>query len=361
MAIVASPEFLQTQSYAAQRLRYQQEDFTPNGEGVMGQADFRVSQRGAGANMSVDIAAGAAIVRGDSIARQGLYHVVNDATINAAVSANASGNPRIDIVTVQCSDSTDSGSGTDVSTINVIAGTPTGGATLDNRSGAAAIPNNQLHLADVLVANGAVSILDASIRSRRPFGKLVVPPLVGFADVDQVPMLPVYQPQTDLGNGFLAANVDLRQAAALHWLPKRIVNATRIRWEYVQGGTATTGNYIFAIYDASGRQVAATASTAFAGAANARNARSEPLLATTTFEAGMYYVLFGQDNGAAGSVFLNAIDLGFGQAPVPNVLLGSIAAGVTLPATNTILGLGDLNTGVAANFGYIPHCSLSVG
>src|SRR5512147_1211922 len=245
MTIVNYPEFLQTQSYTASRLRFQQEDFTPAGEGVMGQSDFRVAQRGAGANMSVDIAAGSAVVRGDTIARQGFYHVVNDATINAAITSNSSGNPRVDRVTLQCSDSTDSGSGTDISVINVLAGTPVGGATLDNLNGAQNIPNNQLHLADVVVANGAASITDANIRSRRTFAKPLIPPLVGLTDVDQVPFLPIGSPlMQDAACNIGNTNY---QSAALFQLPRRIVGATKLRWRYVQNSTAAaTGNYIFA-------------------------------------------------------------------------------------------------------------------
>jgi hypothetical protein len=250
-----TPEFLQDAAgtYSAQRLRYQQEMFTPSGEGVNGQADMRVSQRGAGVNMSVDIAAGDAIVRGDSQTRPGPLPHHNDAVVNAAITANASGNPRIDRVWLQLSDATDSGSGTDTSVFVVSPGTPTAAASLDNLNGAAAIPNNVLHLADVLVANGAASIADASIRSRRTFTKPIIPPLAGLTDVDQVPMMPAPGLVVGNSNAVFTTVLNNFQSAALHILPRRIVGATKLRWRYGQAATtAYTGNYIFAIYDASG-------------------------------------------------------------------------------------------------------------
>ncbi len=367
MAIVTYPSFLQTQTYSASKLRYQQEQFTPNGEGAHGQADFRVSQRGAGANMSVDVAAGDATVRGESITRQGLYHVVNDATINATITANASGNPRIDRVLLSVADSTDSGSGSDTSTITVLAGTPTGGATLDNLSGAAAIPTNALHLADVVVATGAVSIVDANIRSRRSFARPLIPPLVGLTDTDMVPMIPA--PGLRISDAAIAANSVLTgwQAAALHQLPRRIVGATKLRWRYGQpAGTAYTGNYIFAIFDASGRQVAATASTAFAGAVNTVQVRSEALTATTTFEAGWYYVFYGITTSAgAGTAITTGTILSDTAATtitptIPGLAFRTTSGGVTLPATGTILGMTDVGATAAVTAGMsIPTIALS--
>lgn len=377
MAIVNYPEFLQTQSYTASRLRFQQEDFTPAGEGVMGQSDFRVAQRGAGANMSVDIAAGSAVVRGDTIARQGFYHVVNDATINAAITSNSSGNPRVDRVTLQCSDSTDSGSGTDISVINVLAGTPVGGATLDNLSGAQNIPNNQLHLADVVVANGAASITDANIRSRRTFAKPLIPPLVGLTDVDQVPLVPAAGLAV-ISNAALSVSHTTLQTAILVTIPRRIVGATKLRWRYAQNSAAAmTGNYIFAIYDASGRAVAATSSTAFTGATSSIQVRSEALTATTTFEAGAYYLFMGNTATTASST-IGFVGVGppaaatgetIGGSGVastllagqPGVLLKNASGGVTLPAAGTILGMQDIGTVAGTNaVAGIPVVSLSV-
>jgi hypothetical protein len=368
MTIVTYPEFLQDQTYAASRLRYQQESLTPNGEGVInGQADYRVSQRGAGANMSVDVAAGAAYVRGDSGTRPGLWHIVNDATINAAIGANASGNPRIDRILLQLNDATDLGSGTDISTITVLAGTPTGGATLDNLSGAGAVPNSALLLADVVVANGAATIVDANIRSRRTFSKPLVPPLVGLTDTDQVPMMPFPGLVVGNSNAVFTTVLNNFQSAALHILPRRIVGATKLRWRYGQAATtAYTGNYIFAIYDASGRLVAATASTAIGGAINTWRVESVSLTATTTFEAGMYYVFFGNAlAGGSGNCTTTGVTLGDSAGTntgpnAPGLALRNTSGGVTLPATNTILGMTDIGAQTTSAAGVtVPSVTLS--
>jgi len=164
-----TPEFLQTKRYSAQRTRAMLQAM-PLQEGVvpysLSAVPFKVSQRAAGANMTVDIAGGDAWVMGDSLARQGLYHVVNDATFNLAVPANASGNPRLDQVVLKVNDTMHGGVG-DTASLEIVQGTATGGATLDNRSGAAGLPNTAMRCADILVPASASSIVDANIRDRR--------------------------------------------------------------------------------------------------------------------------------------------------------------------------------------------------
>lgn len=169
MALVSYPEFLQTRTYSAAQMRHLMKQLGVQ-EGVLGATDFDPSQRGAGANMSVDIAAGDALVQGDDVTRQGLYHVVNDAVVNAPIAAAHATLPRIDQVILHVYDSTVVGV-SDVPLIEVVTGTPTAGATLDNRNGAAALPNNAIRLADVLVGAAVVTILDANIRDRRPWAR----------------------------------------------------------------------------------------------------------------------------------------------------------------------------------------------
>lgn len=171
---LATPEYLQTKTYVAERDRFVNQHGAPIQEGVVANTDYptplKVTQRGAGANMSVDVASGPGWVKGDASARSGLYHVHNQGVVNVPVAANASGSPRIDQIVLHIYDTVDiAGSGTDTPALEIVQGTATGGATLDNRSGAAALPANAIRLADVLVANGAASILDASIRDRRPW------------------------------------------------------------------------------------------------------------------------------------------------------------------------------------------------
>jgi hypothetical protein len=157
--------------YSALDLR-RSEIIGPVQEGVYGQFDFAVNQRGAGANMSVDIAAGGfAAIQGDSVAAQGLYITGAGPTINEAIAAADPTNPRIDIVIVEVLDNVHDASGGNLARTRVITGTPTAGATLNNRSGVAALPGSALLLGDVLVGAAAGSITNAVIRDRRKWAR----------------------------------------------------------------------------------------------------------------------------------------------------------------------------------------------
>jgi hypothetical protein len=140
-------------------------------EGIVGVTDAKVAQRGAGANQTVDVPAGAMWITIDTGTRNGVGHVYNDATANVAVSASNATNPRIDQLVCRWNDSSiPTGSG-NVPTFEVVTGTATAGATLDNRTGAAALPNDCLRLADILVPATSTSVVTANIRDRRPWAR----------------------------------------------------------------------------------------------------------------------------------------------------------------------------------------------
>lgn len=335
------------------------------GEGVWTYPSWLVVQRGAGANMSVDIGMDeSALVRGDAVTLQGLYTVApHSATINEAITTSDPTNPRVDRVILELQDNTHDASGQNRAQTRVVAGTPSAGATLDNLTGAAAVPSSAMLLADVLVGAGVTSITNANIRDRRPF-QAAIPPLL--TDVDMVafvppPVLEVHQAGSVVT--ITHALNDLFQAAALMWLPRRIVAATRIRWRYQQGNTnAMVGNYVLGIYDASGRKIIDTGAVAWAGAADTFQSASVTITATT-FEPGAYYVLFGNDssqgtaryNGVRTEVVLTQA-LG---AFTPNMALRSTTGGTTAPTT--ILGFTDVNGAGAANGLTVPIVALSVG
>lgn len=139
------------------------------GEGVLTAFDLDVDQRAAGANMSVDVSAGAAWVKGDDDANaQPTYRVRNDATVNVAIAGADASKPRIDRVVARVYDQAFAGASLTWD-IEVITGTPTTGATLTNLSGAAAVPNTALLLANVLVPAAASSIVTADIGDVRPY------------------------------------------------------------------------------------------------------------------------------------------------------------------------------------------------
>lgn len=131
------------------------------GEGVVGSGDMAVAQRGAGANMSVDIAAGVAWVKGDDSALQPTYRCYNDSTVNIAVTAADASNPRIDIVIAEVRDAAFAGVSTDWRP-RVVAGTPAGSPAVP------ATPNNAIKLADVSVPALDTTIGTAQITDRRP-------------------------------------------------------------------------------------------------------------------------------------------------------------------------------------------------
>lgn len=141
-------------------------------EGPTSLSSYTVAQRGAGANMSVDIAASTgpgAIIQGDSVTQQGRYVIPpHSAVINEAIATADGSNPRIDTVILEVKDDTSDASGANLTQTRVLTGTPTAGATLANRNGAAALPNTALALADVLVGTGVGSITTANCQDTRP-------------------------------------------------------------------------------------------------------------------------------------------------------------------------------------------------
>jgi hypothetical protein len=144
-------------------------------EGVLTAGSFEVVQRGAGANMSVDIAASTgdgAIVKGDAVTAQGLYFAApHTAVINEVIAAADATNPRIDQVILEIKDNQHDASGSNLVQTRVVTGTPTVGATLANRTGAAALPASALRLADVLVGAAAATVTNSVIRDRRTWAR----------------------------------------------------------------------------------------------------------------------------------------------------------------------------------------------
>lgn len=146
-------------------------------EGVLASTDFRTTAAAAG-GMRVDVAAGTAAIKGDSgVAAaglsQGLYIAVNDAAIPNAVTLGGSNAtlPRVDQIVLTVNDTSDLGSASDALTLTAVPGTPTSGATLDNRNGAQALPANAIRLADVLVPAASSAVSAGNVRDRRPWAR----------------------------------------------------------------------------------------------------------------------------------------------------------------------------------------------
>lgn len=154
-------------------------------EGVVGVNDMKVAQRGAGANLSVDVAAGVAWIKGDDNANtQPLYRAYNDGTVNLSIAAADGANPRIDRVIAEVRDSSFSGVSQDWR-LRVITGTPAGSPS------APALPNNAISLATVSVPALDTTISDAQITDTRPsavlgFGQARMPSANAFRSGTQL-------------------------------------------------------------------------------------------------------------------------------------------------------------------------------
>lgn len=154
-----------------------------------------------------------------------------------------------------------------------------------------------------------------------------------------------------------------RQAAALVYLPRRIVGATKIRWKYHQdASTAWVGNYALGLFDRAGTKIVDTGSVAAAGAADSYQVRAENI-AATTFEAGMYYGFFGMTGSAGQAEVRGAFlfnDASGGASPsAPNIGLRATTGGVTVPAN--ILALADVGALTSDTAQGVPQMFLSVG
>lgn len=163
--------FLDSKTYGFEWLR-QLLELSPLQEGAVSPGDYKVTPGTLG-GQRVDVAAGIALVKGDSGTRNALYAQINDAAMPNAVTLTASHGtlPRVDQIILRVRDSSDLGDGSDTPALEVLTGTATDGATLDNRTGAAALPNNAMRLADVLVPAASASVTAGNIRDRRQWAR----------------------------------------------------------------------------------------------------------------------------------------------------------------------------------------------
>jgi hypothetical protein len=126
-------------------------------------ASMAVSQRAAGANMSVDVAPGRALLVGNYATNEGSYYLFSDAVENVVIStAPGAGLARIDLIVAQVRNQfVDPGTNSDFifTTVNgTAAASPV----------APALGTNQILLAQVRVNANVTSILTANITDQRP-------------------------------------------------------------------------------------------------------------------------------------------------------------------------------------------------
>jgi hypothetical protein len=174
---VKTPIFLEndTTTQNADELRLERYHMTGGISGVVGTTSYAVSERGAGANMSVDVASGGAVIVGTEDSLQGSYFVTNDATVNLAVTAADATNPRKDLVVLYVRDSFYSGANNDAQLV-VVAGTPAASPSEPDLD--ALGYENYLVLALIDVPASDTAISNAQITNRRDYVSAVGSTLV---------------------------------------------------------------------------------------------------------------------------------------------------------------------------------------
>ncbi len=176
--------YLQNKSYSAQDDRRHLGDILT--AGVVGANDCLVTWT---SGLTLSVAAGVAYITGGNVTDQGKYRVRLSAAKSIAVGAGHATLPRLDQVILRVLDASADTSGIYETRVEVIPGTPTSGATLANRSGAANLNSllenskSVLLLADVLVPAAAGAINNTNIGDKRSVATIgLTTNAIGVAD-----------------------------------------------------------------------------------------------------------------------------------------------------------------------------------
>jgi hypothetical protein len=165
VAVINPPLWLQAGSYTARQDRRLISTLAST-PGVAGPIDLFVSQRGAGANMSVDVLEGRAFIFGSEATTQGAYHVESQGDTNVVVAAAHATLPRYDLVVARVRDAEYSGA-TNAWALEVVTGTAAGSPAEPSP------PVNSITLARITVAPAVTSIVNANILDRRPRARIL--------------------------------------------------------------------------------------------------------------------------------------------------------------------------------------------
>lgn len=161
VALAVPPVWLQGGTYPARVDRQLVDALWTEGVIYDSSTSLKVSQRGAGANNSCDVAVGRAIITGDNISYQGKYLAVSETIVNVVFSAAPVAGTRIDLLYLQINDPTSGGGAGDNAVLDVVVGP--GGATVP------ATPSSAIPLATVLRTVGDVSITNSMITDVRTY------------------------------------------------------------------------------------------------------------------------------------------------------------------------------------------------
>lgn len=164
------PIFQQNDSYSALLLRQFVDAVVPNG-GVLRGTDLVVSQRAAGANMSVDVSPGHCIVVGGDAPNQGKYFCWSDAVENVPLAtAPGTGQSRKDLIVANVRDSTVIGGSFDDWQPLPVTGTP----AATGSEVAPTPPPSSFVLAQIQVGPTVASITNTNITDLRSSAMLGV-------------------------------------------------------------------------------------------------------------------------------------------------------------------------------------------
>src|SRR5881394_806316 len=214
MTVVTVADFLQAASHPAHDVRRMVMSMFAGRGGVVPRTatftDLKVSQRGAGANMSVDVAEGSFLVTGTESTYQGLYHCANQGVQNVIITAANVTNARRDMIVARIKDTEYGVAVTDAFSLEAIAGTPSGSPADPT------IPDNCIVLARVAVAANASSITNANITDlRNGYTAVTGASVIGnqvkaVAHGGIVPCTSTFRPTKSLYEGMVIFETDTR-------------------------------------------------------------------------------------------------------------------------------------------------------
>src|SRR5262249_5519819 len=124
-------------------------------QGVTAASGFNVTQRGAGANMSVDVSSGLAYIVGDDVSNQGTYQVWSDATANVTGWTVPGAGTFHHRLVLQVQDKLNNGAYSGYVAVLL--------PVLDTGSGLPAEPNTAITLATIDIPSGTSAITNSMI------------------------------------------------------------------------------------------------------------------------------------------------------------------------------------------------------
>lgn len=200
-------------------------------EGVVGLTALEVTERAAGANLSVDVAAGWVGVAGDTNTnRQPLYWCFNDAVVNLGISPDPS-DPRKVLVVAQVTDEGFSGTGREWELL-AIHGTPAASPTVPS------LPDSALPLAIIDVPAADTAIADAQITDVRKPAQTCGGAAAGTLQVTAAEfdvLATAAEEYPTIWDGF-EVELEVDATDGVYWRFRyRAASASTYKWEFVGG------------------------------------------------------------------------------------------------------------------------------